>query len=208
MFTFKLPTLSRNSYCNFKFQKLYQSQCFGTLLLYNCCLQLGFTFWKQIILMTDFCIFNKVISEKTIFEASLPLFMHFHIYNHGNIQLLHQAWDLHQNFQIDFPHQLLLLSLSLDGAAHQAAQTFSLPSCLNCPFAAPPCASWIGCECWASEDGPPDQPESNAMDRQRSEDFVENWGLGRVHEGSLPHRRADDQPLILLSYDNYHYYYY
>ena len=51
----------------------------------------GLLFENQIILMTDFCIFNKVISEKTIFDASLPLFMHFHIYNHGNIQLLHQA---------------------------------------------------------------------------------------------------------------------
>ena len=51
----------------------------------------GLLLENQIILMTDFCIFNKVISEKTIFDASLPLFMHFHIYNHGNIQLLHQA---------------------------------------------------------------------------------------------------------------------
>ena len=72
MFTFKLPTLSRNSYCNFKFQKLYQSQCFGTLLLYNGCIQLGFTFLNQIILMTDFCIFNKVISEKTILMQVYP----------------------------------------------------------------------------------------------------------------------------------------
>ena len=64
--------------------------------------------------------------------------------------------------------------------------------CLNCPFAAHPCASWIGCE-WgeAARTAHPNRVMDRDLDP--NQDFIQRLGWGGGPEDSLPDRKATDQ---------------
>ena len=148
--------------------KYSQFQCFWILSKSNnsntVCQLLTLTCWplffdNETTSLTVFVYTKRFFLRKPFLMQVLPISMNnpFSIYIHGN----HPAPNhvIAQEFSRLWLFRTHIFTVSPAGVTQQAAFNFShktpwLPFCLNCPFAAHPCASWIGCE-WGERTAQP-----------------------------------------------------